>query len=46
MLVNAKIKRYISFGRYDDNSFIDLFREARIKVDIKERPPFQISYLD
>jgi dCMP deaminase len=46
MLVNAKIKRYVSFGKYDDNSFIDLFREARIKVDIKERPPFQISYLD
>jgi dCMP deaminase len=46
MLVNAKIKRYVSFGRYDDNSFIDLFREAGIKFDIKERPPSQISYLD
>jgi dCMP deaminase len=46
MLVNAKIKRYVSFGRYDDNSFIDLFREAGIEVDIKERPSSQISYLD
>jgi dCMP deaminase len=46
MLVNAKIKRYVSFGRYDDNSFIDLFREAGIEVDIKPRPPSQISYLD
>jgi dCMP deaminase len=45
MLVNAKIKRYVSFGRYDDNSFIDLFREAGIEVDIKERPPSQINYL-
>ena len=46
MLVNAKIKRYVSFGKYDDNSFIDLFREAGIEVDIKKRPSSQISYLD
>jgi dCMP deaminase len=46
MLVNAKIRRYVSFGRYDDNSFTDLFREADIEVDIKKRPPSQISYLD
>ena len=46
MLVNAKIERYVSFGRYDDNSFKDLFREAGIEVDIKERPPSRISYLD
>jgi len=46
MLVNAKIRRYVSFGKYDDNSFIDLFREAGIKLDIKKRPPSQIGYLD
>jgi dCMP deaminase len=46
MLVNAKIKRYVSFGRYNDNSFIDLFQEAGIEVDIKKRPPSRISYLD
>ena len=46
MLVNAKIKRYVSFGRYDDNAFIDLFREAGIEVDIKKRPSSRISYLD
>jgi dCMP deaminase len=46
MLVNAKIKRFVSFGRYDDNSFIDLFREAGIEVDIKPRPPSRISFLD
>jgi dCMP deaminase len=46
MLVNAKIRRYVSFGRYDDNSFIELFREAGIEVDIKKRPPSRISYLD
>jgi len=46
MLVNAKVKRYVSFGRYDDNSFIDLFREAGIELEIKPRPPSRISYLD
>jgi len=46
MLVNAKIKRFVSFGQYDDNSFIDLFREAGIAVNIKPRPPSQINYLD
>jgi len=46
MLVNAKIARFVSFGQYDDNSFKDLFLEAGIKVDIRERPPSQISYLD
>jgi dCMP deaminase len=46
MLVNAKIKRYVSFGRYDDNSFIDLFREAGIELNINKRPSSRISYLD
>ncbi len=46
MLVNAKIKRYVSFGRYDDSAFIDLFREAGIGVDIKKKPTSRISYLD
>ena len=46
MLVNAKIARYVSFGRYDDNSFIDLFREAGIELNIKKRPSSRISYLD
>ena len=45
MLVNAKIGRYVSFGEYDDNSFEELFREADIEVDIKKRPPSEISYL-
>ena len=46
MLVNAKIRRYVSFGKYNDNQFIDLFREAGIGVDVEERPPSQICYLD
>ena len=46
MLVNAKIERFVSFGSYNDNTFMELFGEAGIKVDIKDKPPSQISYLD
>ncbi len=45
MLVNAKIKRIISFGKYDDNAFVDLFKEAGIEIDLKQRPSSRISYL-
>jgi len=46
MLVNARIKRFVSFGRYDDDAFIDLFREAGIETEIKERPSSEVTYLD
>ncbi len=46
MLVNARIKRFVSFRKYNDDSFIELFKEAGIEVDIKQRPPSQITYLD
>jgi len=46
MLVNAKITRYVSYGKYEDNTFVDLFKEAGIEVDIKKRPSSRISYLD
>ena len=46
MLVNASIERYVSFGRYNDNQFIDLFQQAGVAFDLAPRPPFQISFLD
>jgi len=46
MLVNAKIKRFVSFGEYADNTFLDLFKEAGIEFEIKKRPPSRIEYLD
>ena len=46
MLVNAKIKRYVSFGKYNDDTFVTLFQETNIEIDIKERPSSTISYLD
>ena len=46
MLVNAKIARFVTFGKYNDDRFIGLFHEAGIEVNIKERPPSEITYLD
>lgn len=46
MLANAKIKRFVSFGKYNDSSFIDLFKEAGIEVQMKEKPSSQIEFLD
>lgn len=46
MLVNARIKRYVSFGNYSDPSFKELFSEAGIEVDIKAKPGGNISFLD
>ena len=46
MLVNARIRHFISFGSYNDSTFVDLFKEAGIEVESRERPPSQISFLD
>ncbi len=46
MLVNAKIERLVTFGSYNDNAFVDLFREAAIEVKIKKRPSSRINFLD
>ena len=46
MLVNAKIKRYVSFGKYADQAALDLLREAGIVVEIKKKPSSRITYLE
>jgi dCMP deaminase len=46
LLVNAKIERFVSFGKYNDDAFIELFQEAGVVVDIKDRPAAEITYLD
>ncbi|MAE10324.1 MAG: cytidine/deoxycytidylate deaminase family protein [Dehalococcoidales bacterium] len=46
MLVNARIERFVSFRKYSDDSFIEMFEEAGIEIDIKQRPPSEITYLD
>jgi dCMP deaminase len=46
MLVNAKIKRFVTFGKYADDSFVDLFNEAGIQFESRKRPAAGITYLD
>jgi dCMP deaminase len=46
MLVNAKIKRFVTFGKYADDAFVKLFNEAGIEFQVRERPPSKITYLD
>ena len=38
MLVNARIKRFVSYRKYNDDEFVSLFGEAGITIDILERP--------
>ncbi|GAI68409.1 unnamed protein product, partial [marine sediment metagenome] len=40
------IERYVSFGKYNDDAFRSLFKEAGIELDIKKRPSSRVSYLD
>ena len=46
MLVNARIKRFVSSGHYADETFITLFKEAGIEFELKEKPSSQIDKLD
>jgi dCMP deaminase len=46
MLVNARIKRFVTFGKYADDAFIQLFKEAGIAFESKKRPPSPITNLD
>lgn len=46
MLVNARIKRFVTFGEYADNSFVELFKEAGIEFLVRQRPQAHINYLD
>jgi len=46
MLVNARIKGYVSFGNYSEDTFIQLFKDAGIIYRKAERPPDIIKFLD
>ena len=45
MLVNAKIKRFVTFGSYADDSFKALFQEAGIEFTLDKKPPAEIYSL-
>mgnify|MGYP001095100496 CR=1 FL=1 len=46
MLVNARISRFVSFRRYADDSFIELFEQAGVAVDILPMPSIEIIHLE
>jgi dCMP deaminase len=46
MLINARIKRFVSFGQYADQTFIELFKEAGVDFDLKDKPSLHIEPLD
>jgi dCMP deaminase len=45
MLVNAKINRFVTFSSYNDDSFVEIFKEAGIKFELHEKPPTEITRL-
>ena len=45
MLVNARIKRFVTYGSYADDFFRDLFHEAGIEFELHREPPSKITYL-
>jgi dCMP deaminase len=46
MLTNARIERYVSYGKYADDSFREMFREAGIVFDELPKPSNTIVFLD
>jgi dCMP deaminase len=46
MLVNARIKRFVSSGRYNDDTFVSLFKEAGIESERRRRPSSRVNRLD
>ena len=46
MLANARIKRYVSFGHYADDAFLELFNQTGIEVAIRPRPPAIIEFME
>lgn len=46
MLANARIRRFVTFGKYADHAFMELFREAGISYERLPRPPLSVTTLD
>ncbi len=46
MLVNAKIKRFVSFRKYSESAFMPLFEEAGIEFEVLEKPSSTINFLE
>ena len=46
MLVNARIKKFVTAGEYADKSFSPLFKEARVEYEKVKTPKLNIIKLD
>ncbi len=46
MLVNSRIKRFVTSGEYPDKNSFELFREAGITIDKIEKPDLVITSLE
>jgi len=46
MLVNAKIKRFVTFGKYADDAFKQLFQDANIQFEMHKKPSTEITCLE
>ncbi|MBI2909791.1 MAG: cytidine/deoxycytidylate deaminase family protein [Chloroflexi bacterium] len=45
MLVNAKIVRYVTFGKYADESALELFQQAGIQFEMANKPSSRVTFL-
>ncbi|MBU3912371.1 MAG: dCMP deaminase family protein [Candidatus Omnitrophica bacterium] len=46
MIVNCKIKKFVTSGKYSDNSFRQLFKEAAVEFKTIKHPRLTITNLD
>jgi dCMP deaminase len=46
ILVNAKIKRYVTAGEYKDKEFLELFKQGNIEFVKLKRPKLKITFLE
>lgn len=46
MLVNAKIARFVTCGKYADDSAIELFRQAGIEFEMAKKPSSRVTFLE
>jgi len=44
ILVNARIIRFVTCHKYQDDAFIELFREANVQVDILPPPDERVNF--
>lgn len=46
MVVNAKIKRFVTCSYYPDKTYEDLFKDSGVQFDVIQKPLLNISVLD